>query len=79
MPATVKPSLQRPSAGISRVDQPSHRTHGFVVRFGYRKTASGYRPKVSKFFADKSNGGKRAAWQAAERFLTAASRGKRSR
>ena len=74
---TTKPTLQRPSAGISRVDQPSHRTHGFVVRFGYKKTASGYRPKVSKYFPDKSHGGKRAAWAAAEKFLSAAQRKQR--
>ena len=68
---TSKATLQRPSAGISRIDQPSHRTHGFVVRFGYRQTPSGYRPTVSKYFPDKSHGGKAKAWAAAEKFLAA--------
>ena len=71
---TTKPTLQHPSAGISRVDQPSRRTHGFVVRFDYRKTASGYRPRVSKFFPDKTHGGKAKAWAAAEKFVAVARR-----
>ena len=73
---TAKSTMQRPSAGISRVDQASRRTFGYVVRFGYKKTDAGYRPKVSKFFPDKTHGGKRSAWEAAERFLRAARRGR---
>ena len=72
--ATTEPTLQHPSAGISRVDQESTRTHGFVVRFGYRKTAAGYRPKTTRFLGDKTYGGKAKAWAAAEKFAAAARR-----
>ena len=60
---TTNPTLQRPSPGISRIDQPSHRTHGFAVRFGYPQTVSAYRPTVSKYFPNKTHGGKAKAWQ----------------
>ena len=62
----TKPTLQRPSAGISRVDRPARRTHGFVVCVEYRKTTNGYRPRSSKLFPDKTDGGKAKAWAAAE-------------
>ena len=64
-----RPTVNRPSAGISRIDQPTRRTHGYVVRLDYRNTAGGYRPRVSAFFADKSFGGRHAAWKAAEAFM----------
>jgi AP2 domain len=45
---------------ISRIDQPERYNHGYYVRLTRnRKTQS-------KFFADKANGGKRAALRAAK-------------
>jgi hypothetical protein len=55
--------------GISRIDQPTTRTHGYFVRVGYRKTTKGWRPKASAFFGDASHGGKTSALKAAERWL----------
>jgi hypothetical protein len=66
--------VNRPSAGISRVDQPSHRTHGYVVRLDYRRTAQGYRPQVVAYFPDKRHGSRRAAWAAAEQYAAKARR-----
>ena len=66
---TAKATLQRPSSGISRIDQPSRRTHGYFVRLDYRKTSAGYRPRLTAFFGDASHGGRKAAWQAAESWL----------
>ena len=45
--------------GISRIDQPEKHNHGYYVRLSRRGKME------SKFFADKSNGGKRAALRAA--------------
>jgi hypothetical protein len=59
----------RPSSGISRIDQPSRRTHGYFVRVGYRRTPNGYRPTHTAFFGDASHGGKKQAWEAAEAWL----------
>lgn len=77
--AASPPTMARPSKGISRIDQPSRRTHGFFVRLDYRKTPEGYRPRLVAFFGDASHGGKRAAWKAAEewanRMRPAAKRG----
>lgn len=53
------------SKGITRVDQPSTRTHGYVVRVGWKKTRKGWRPKKQGFFADKGNGGKRNTYRTA--------------
>lgn len=72
--STRKPTADNPSPGISRVDQPSRRTHGYVVRLDYRKTANGYRPRVTAFFGDISHGGRRAAWEAAEKYLASVRR-----
>jgi hypothetical protein len=47
--------------GISRIDQPSHRTHGFFVRVHFRGKTH------SAFFADKKFGGKKAALTAAKK------------
>ncbi|HJR62234.1 MAG TPA: hypothetical protein VJ803_00930 [Gemmatimonadaceae bacterium] len=55
--------------GITRVDQPSTRTHGFVVRVGYRRTARGWRPKHTAFFGDARFGGKAKALAAARTWL----------
>ena len=67
--SAAKATLQRPSSGISRIDQPSRRTHGYFVRLDYRKTSAGYRPRLTAFFGDASHGGRKAAWQAAESWL----------
>ena len=45
---------------ISRIDQPEKHNHGYYVRL----TRNG--KTLSKFFSDKSNGGKRAALKAAK-------------
>jgi len=52
---------------ITRIDQPSTRTHGFFVRVGWRYRADGsYGPKHTAFFGDASHGGKRKALHAAQ-------------
>lgn len=61
--------LPQPSAGISRVDQTSTRTHGYVGRLGYRQTESGWRPAHKAFFGDASHGGPAGALKAAEAWL----------
>jgi hypothetical protein len=48
--------------GISRIDQPSHRTHGFFARVPYQGDI------YSAFFSDKKFGGKRIALVAAQQF-----------
>ena len=53
-----RPSLPQPSSGISRVDQKSTRTHGYVGRLGYRQTETGWRPAFKAFFGDASGSGK---------------------
>lgn len=56
--------------GISRIDQPSTRTHGWFVRSQFRERPDGsYGPRHQKFFGDYSYGGKRAALQAAKEYL----------
>ena len=50
--------------GVSRIDQPSHRTHGFFARVCYQGGI------YSAFFADKKYGGKRIALAAAQQFQT---------
>jgi hypothetical protein len=55
--------------GISRIDQVSTRTHGFVVRLEYQRTATGWRPKFTAFFGDASHGGKDEALRAAESYV----------
>jgi hypothetical protein len=56
--------------GISRIDQPSTRTHGWFVRLGYHQRRDGtYGPKHRKFFGDASYGGKRKALRAAQSFV----------
>ena len=53
--------MKKPSKtpGISRIDQPSHRTHGFFLR------ASRNGRIFSAFFSDKTYGGRAAALAAA--------------
>lgn len=67
-------SPNNPSPGISRIDQPSRRTHGYFVRVGYRMTDVGSRPTSSAYFGDASHGGRRKAWEAAEAWLKKARR-----
>lgn len=46
--------------GVSRIDQPEKKNHGWYVRVTYRGKTE------QKFFADKSNGGKSKALKAAQ-------------
>ena len=56
--------------GISRIDQPSTRTHGWFVRVGWHVRRNGsYGPRHTRFFGDVSHGGKRKALLAAQRFV----------
>lgn len=79
---TARSRPRRKSAGtpgITRVDQPSTRTHGFVVRVGwYQKRDGSYGPKHKSFFGDVSHGGKKGAMKAAEAWLKKVARSKRS-
>ena len=54
--------MNRPSQtpGICRIDQPSHRTHGFFVRVSRRGKIH------SAFFTDKKHGGREPALAAAQ-------------
>jgi hypothetical protein len=66
--------------GISRIDQPSTRTHGWFVRAGfYRRHDGTYVPRHSKFFGDFSYGGKRRALQAAKQYLALVARRQKRR
>lgn len=49
------------SPGISRIDQPSHRTHGFFVRVSSQGRVH------SAFFADRKHGGRARALAAAQK------------
>ena len=60
--------------GICRVEQPSTRTFGFVVRVGHRPSPKGWRPKYTAYFGDHSHGGKKAALAAATKWLYALAR-----
>jgi len=56
--------------GISRIDQPSTRTHGWFVRAAFHKRQDGtYVPRHRKFFGDMTYGGKRGALRAAREYL----------
>lgn len=57
------------SPGICRVEQPSTRTYGYVVRVGHRPSPKGWRPKFTAYFGDHTHGGKKNALAAAERWL----------
>ncbi len=52
----------RPSYGISRIDQPEKKNHGFYVRITHRGSTT------QKFFPDKSLGGKSRALKMAQVF-----------
>src|SRR5829696_3309379 len=64
-----------PSPGISRIDQDSTRTHGYFVRFDYRRTEEGWRPRHKAFFGDVSNGGRSGALRSAEEWLASVQKG----
>ena len=51
-----------PIPGITRIDQPSHRTHGFFVR------VSSQGKTYSAFFSDKKFGGKRRALAVSKKY-----------
>jgi hypothetical protein len=58
--------------GISRIDQPSTRTHGWFVRVKYHGRRDGsYGPRHQKFFGDVTYGGKRRALRAARAYRAA--------
>lgn len=59
----------RSEPGITRVDQESTRTHGYVVRVGYRRTPRGWRPRFTAFFGDVRHGGAARALAAARKYL----------
>jgi hypothetical protein len=64
--------------GISRIDQPSTRTHGWFVRASFYKRRDGsYAPHHRKFFGDVTYGGKRRALQAARKYLDQVERARR--
>ena len=66
--------------GISRIDQPSKRTHGWFVRVGYHERRDGsYGPRHTKFFGDASHGGKGKALKAAEKFVASVTKGGKRR
>jgi hypothetical protein len=77
---TRRPSRRVRRRGISRIDQPSTRTHGWFVRAGFSKRPDGtYAPRHRKFFGDVSHGGKRRALQAAQEYLAIVARPQRKR
>ena len=52
----------KPNYGISRIDQPDKKNHGFYVRITYRGKTT------QKFFPDKACGGKTKAQKMAREF-----------
>jgi len=77
---TRRPARRVRRRGISRIDQPSTRTHGWFVRAGFSKRPDGtYAPRHRKFFGDVSHGGKRRALQAAQEYLAIVARPQRKR
>lgn len=66
---TTRKLPARKVPGISRVDQDSTRTHGWVVRLNYQQTASGWRPKHTAYFGDATHGGPNKSMAAAEEYL----------
>lgn len=55
----------RPNYGISRIDQPEKKNHGFYVRITHRGNTR------QKYFPDKANGGKAKALAAARAYRDA--------
>ena len=60
---------KKPSPGISRVDQEATRTHGYAARVGYEKTPTGWRPRHTAFFGDRTHGNPTRALKAAEEWV----------
>ncbi len=56
----MQPTAHKRTPGISRIDQPEKRTHGFFVRLTRKGRI------YNAFFADKRHGGKRRALRAAQ-------------
>ena len=52
---------RRKTPGISRIEQPEKRTHGYFVRLARKGKI------YPAFFADKTHGGKRRALKAAQK------------
>ena len=71
-PAAEERKLPRrkPLPGISRVDQEGTRTHGYAARVGYEKTDSGWRPRHTRFFGDRTHGNPTKALKAAEEWVS---------
>jgi hypothetical protein len=68
MKRTRSRRIRRP--GISRIDQPSTRTHGWFVRAQFYDRPNGKNgPRHQKYFGDFSHGGKQAALRAAQAYL----------
>lgn len=67
--ASRKTARRRYPAGITRVEQPSTRTFGFVVRVGNRRSPKGWRPRFKAYFGDFTYGGKKQALEAATKWL----------
>lgn len=66
----MKKTRRSTHPGISRIDQPSTRTHGWFVRVGfYRVKKRNYSPRHRKFFGDVTYGGKRGSLKAAKAYL----------
>ncbi|HET9386155.1 MAG TPA: hypothetical protein VFO67_13470 [Gemmatimonadales bacterium] len=75
---TSRRSVRRP--GISRIDQPSTRTHGWFVRAAFYTRPDGTSaPRHRKFFGDVSYGGKRRGLKAAMEYLTIVTRVRKRR
>jgi hypothetical protein len=53
----IKP---RPTYGISRIDQPAKKNHGWYVRITFKGVIT------QKFFSDKTHGSKQKALKAAQ-------------
>jgi len=80
MAKTKKRAAKSGRRGISRIDQESTRTHGWFVRVGYYEDKQGtYRARHTKFFGDVSNGGKKKALAAAERYVKQVDRKKKKK
>ena len=76
----MKRAVRRPvrRRGISRIDQPSTRTHGWFVRAGFHRRRDGsYGPRHQKFFGDATYGGKRKALHAAQDYVNLVARATR--
>lgn len=68
-PADPTPTQRAQWHGISRIDQPSTRTHGWFVRVGFRAKRDGtWSPRHTRFFGDVTYGGPKTGLQAARRW-----------